>query len=130
MRPASCRCVPPPADGTLNDEVTELSAAIASITATADPVLHAQFDLGPQVAAALLIAAGRKPDRMRNEASLAALCGVNPWPASSGKTRRHRLNRGGDRQAKPRSDGEAFRGQKILANRHPTQSNATHSTNV
>jgi transposase len=83
----------------LNDEVTELSAAIASITATAAPALRAQFGVGPEVAAALLIAAGGNPDRMQHEASFAALCGVNPLPASSGKTRRHRLNRGGDRQA-------------------------------
>ena len=36
---------------------------------------------------------------MRNEAALAALCGVSPFEASSGKTSRHRLNRGGQRQA-------------------------------
>lgn len=83
----------------LNDEVTELGAAIASTTAVAAPALLEQFGVGPEVAAALLIAAGSNPDRMRHEASFAALCGVNPLPASSGKTRRHRLNRGGDRQA-------------------------------
>jgi transposase len=49
--------------------------------------------------AALLIAAGDNPDRLRSEASFAALCGVNPQEASSGKTTRHRLNRGGNRQA-------------------------------
>ena len=83
----------------LNDEVNELGAAIASITAAAAPALLEQFGVGPDVAAALLIAAGGNSKRMRNEASFAALCGVNPLPASSGKTRRHRLNRGGDRQA-------------------------------
>ena len=51
------------------------------------------------MAAALLIAAGGNPERLRHEASFAALCGVSPIPASSGKTNRHRLNRGGDRQA-------------------------------
>jgi transposase len=50
-------------------------------------------------AAALLIAAGDNPDRLRSEASFAALCGVSPLEASSGKTSRRRLNRGGDRQA-------------------------------
>jgi len=33
-----------------------------------------------------------------SDAAFASLCGVSPVPASSGKTRRHRLNRGGDRQ--------------------------------
>ena len=43
--------------------------------------------------------AGDNPDRLRSEAALAALCGVSPLEASSGKTTRHRLNRGGDRAA-------------------------------
>ncbi|MFL6146422.1 MAG: transposase, partial [Pseudonocardiaceae bacterium] len=55
--------------------------------------------IGPDNAAALLIAAGDNPERLRSEASFAALCGVSPLEASSGKTTRHRLNRGGDRQA-------------------------------
>ena len=50
-------------------------------------------------AATLLITAGSNPERLRSEAAFAALCGVSPLPASSGKTTRHRLNRGGDRQA-------------------------------
>ena len=50
-------------------------------------------------AAQLLLTAGDNPDRLRSEASFAALCGVSPVPASSGKTVRHRLNRGGDRAA-------------------------------
>jgi transposase len=53
----------------------------------------------PDNAAALLITAGDNPDRMKSLASFAALCGVNPIEASSGKTRRRRLNRGGDRRA-------------------------------
>ena len=36
---------------------------------------------------------------MRSGSAFAALCGSNPIPASSGKTNRHRLNRGGDRNA-------------------------------
>jgi len=55
--------------------------------------------VGPDVAATLLMTAGDNPERLRNEASFAALCGTNPIPASSGKTNRHRLNRGGDRDA-------------------------------
>jgi transposase len=54
--------------------------------------------IGPDNAAALLIAAGDNPDRLRSEASFAALCGVSPVEASSGPTSRRRLNRGGDRQ--------------------------------
>ncbi len=57
------------------------------------------FGVGPDVAAALLITVGGNPERMRTEASFAALCGISPIPASSGKTHRYRLNRGGDRQA-------------------------------
>jgi transposase len=83
----------------LDEEIAELTTHIADLTADAAPALRAQLGVGPDVAATLLIAAGGNPDRLRTEASFAALCGVNPIPASSGKTRRHRLNRGGDRQA-------------------------------
>jgi transposase len=47
----------------------------------------------------LLLTAGDNSERVRSEASFAALCGVSPVPASSGKVTRHRLNRGGDRAA-------------------------------
>jgi transposase len=50
-------------------------------------------------AAQLLVTAGAKPDRLCGDAALAALCGASPVEASSGKTSRHRLNRGGDRAA-------------------------------
>ena len=50
-------------------------------------------------AAQLLISAGGNPDRLRDESSFAALCAACPIPASSGKTSRHRLNPGGDREA-------------------------------
>ena len=63
------------------------------------PVLLARRGIGPDVAATLLVTAGDNPQRLRSERAFAALCGVSPIPASSGKTRRHRLNRGGDRQA-------------------------------
>ena len=55
--------------------------------------------IGPDSASALLVTAGDNPDRLHSEASFAALCGVSPIEASSGKTRRRRLNRGGDRHA-------------------------------
>lgn len=54
---------------------------------------------GVVTSSTLLIAADDNPDRLRTEASFAALCGTAPIPASSGKTTRYRLNRGGDRQA-------------------------------
>ncbi|WP_234425480.1 IS110 family transposase [Streptomyces kebangsaanensis] len=55
--------------------------------------------MGPDTAAQLLITTGANPARLRTEASFAALCGAAPVPASSGKTNRHRLSRGGDRAA-------------------------------
>jgi len=55
--------------------------------------------VGQDSAGALLVAAGDNPDRLRSEASFSMLCGSSPIKASSGKTTRHRLNRGGDRQA-------------------------------
>ncbi|MFJ2008734.1 IS110 family RNA-guided transposase [Streptomyces chartreusis] len=55
--------------------------------------------IGADSAAALVIAVGDNPERLRSEGSFAALCGTSPVEASSGKTRRRRLNRGGNRQA-------------------------------
>ena len=69
------------------------------ITRALAPDLLAITGVGPDVAATLLVTAGDNPERLGNEASFAALCGTNPIPASSGKTIRHRLNRGGDREA-------------------------------
>ena len=83
----------------LNEEVQELEIELERLTRAAAPALINAFGIGPDTASSLLIAAGSNPDRLRSEASFASLCGVNPIPASSGKTNRHRLNRGGDRQA-------------------------------
>ena len=83
----------------LNEEVQQLETELDRLTRAAAPALVNAFGVGPDTASSLLIAAGSNPDRLRSEASFAALCGVNPIPASSGKTNRHRLNRGGDRQA-------------------------------
>ena len=77
----------------------DLEAEIRRLTRTAVPALVDGFGIGPDTAAALLIAAGSNPDRLHSEAAFASLCGVNPIPASSGKTNRHRLNRGGHRHA-------------------------------
>ena len=83
----------------LNKEVQQLDAELERLTRAAAPTLVNAFGIGPDTASSLLIAAGSNPDRLRSEASFASLCGVNPIPASSGRTNRHRLNRGGDRQA-------------------------------
>ena len=84
---------------TLTDEISELEQHITTAVASHTPQLLTRCGIGPDNAAALLIAAGDNPDRLRSEASFAALCGVSPLEASSGKTSRRRLNRGGDRQA-------------------------------
>jgi len=63
------------------------------------PSLLELYGVGVDTAATLLVTAGDNPDRLRSEGSWAHLCGVAPVPASSGKTTRHRLNRGGDRHA-------------------------------
>lgn len=83
----------------LAKELRQLDAALEELTNRAGHRLLAQFGVGPQTAATLLVTAGDNPDRLRSEAALAALYGVSPLEASSGKTTRHRLNRGGDRAA-------------------------------
>ena len=69
------------------------------LTGQSCPGLLELVGVGPEVASCLMVAAGDNPDRLRSEASFAALCGVSPLDASSGRQRRHRLNRGGNRQA-------------------------------
>ncbi len=83
----------------LTDEIGELDAHLATLTARCAPTLLELNGVGTQTAAALLTTAGDNPDRLRSEASFAALCGSSPRDASSGRQHRHRLNRGGDRQA-------------------------------
>ena len=83
----------------LTTEIKELDTQINRLCARANPALLAAQGVGPDTAAALLIAAGDNPDRMHSEASFAALCGTSPVEASSGRTIRHRLNRGGNRHA-------------------------------
>ena len=84
----------------LGVEIATLNAELERLTQEAAPQLCAIKGIGPDVAGALLVAVGDNPDRLRSEASFAHLCGVAPLPASSGKTTgRHRLNRGGNRQA-------------------------------
>lgn len=83
----------------LHDEIADLDDMIEAIVKDLAPELLEQTAIGLNSAAQLLLTAGDNPERLKSEASFAALCGVNPVPASSGKTVRHRLNRGGDRAA-------------------------------
>jgi len=83
----------------LEAEITELDAMITPLLETTAPELLGVYGVGIDTAAALLVAAGDNPERLRSEAAWAHLCGVSPLEASSGKVTRHRLNRGGDRQA-------------------------------
>jgi transposase len=83
----------------LHDEIADLDAMIGAIVDDLAPELVARNSIGHTGAAQLLLTAGDNAERLRSEASFAALCGVSPVPASSGKTMRHRLNRGGDRAA-------------------------------
>jgi transposase len=71
---------------------------VPPVTARASGLLSL-YGVGPDTAALLLIAAGDQPQRLRSEAAWAHMCAVAPIPASSGKTRRHRLSRGGNREA-------------------------------
>jgi transposase len=85
----------------LDAEVTRLEAALAALIARiAAPQFTASRGAGPLTVAALIAAAGDNPARIGSEAAFAALCGVSTVDCSSGKQQqRHRLNRGGDRQA-------------------------------
>jgi transposase len=83
----------------LSADIAELDALILPLIEKINPRLLAVHGVGPDVAGQLLVTAGDNPDRLRSEAAFAMLCGAAPLPASSGKTNRHRLNRGGDRHA-------------------------------
>ena len=83
----------------LDAEAGEHEADITALVRQAAPALLAMPGCGPITAAQLLITAGDNPQRMRREGAFAHLTGTAPIPASSGQTRRHRLSRGGDRQA-------------------------------
>ncbi|MER5426301.1 transposase [Streptosporangium roseum] len=84
---------------TLTEEIRAHERALTDIITDCAPRLLKRHGVGPDTAASLLITAGDNPERLTSEAAFAALCGVNPIEASSGKTTRHRLNRGGDRRS-------------------------------
>jgi transposase len=83
----------------LTVEIDDLDSLIGPLVAQVNPALCALLGVGADVAGQLLVTAGANPERLRSEAAFAMLRGVAPLPASSGRTQRHRLNRGGDRQA-------------------------------
>ena len=83
----------------LEKEISELLEDLDQLTQQACPGLRKTYGIAVDGAATLLVAAGDNPARLRSDAAFAALCGVSPLQASSGKTNRHALNRGGYRQA-------------------------------
>ena len=99
--PRRCsRCARSPArHQQLTTEIAELDTLIGPLVAAINPALLELTGVGVDVAGQLLVTAGDNPARLRSEAAFAMLCGAAPLPASSGRTVRHRLNRGGDRQA-------------------------------
>ena len=83
----------------LTGEIKDADTELHDLVATAAPAMTNLLGVGVEVTGQLLSTVGDNPTRMRSEAAFAHLCAVAPIPASSGKTRRHRLNRGGDRGA-------------------------------
>lgn len=83
----------------LHQELALIDAELDAILALHGPMLRDLQGVGTDVASQLLVTVGDNPERVTTEAKFAALVGVAPIPASSGKTTRHRLSRGGDRNA-------------------------------
>lgn len=83
----------------LTEEITTIDTELEHLVQEVNPGLLAINGVGKVTAATLLVAVGDNPERMVNKAAFAALCGVAPIPASSGKRTRYRLSRGGNRQA-------------------------------
>jgi len=83
----------------LQAEIETADQRLATLVGRAAPRLLQLLAIGTDHAGQLLVTAGQHPERLRGEAAFAHLCGVAPIPASSGKIHRHRLHRGGDRDA-------------------------------
>jgi transposase len=83
----------------LSEEITQLDVQLDRLVAETAPKLVSLPGIGTDHAATLLTVVGDNPERLKSEASFASLCGVSPVQASSGKVVRHRLNRGGNRDA-------------------------------
>lgn len=83
----------------LTEEIDDLDLELQTLVKAIAPRTLAAFGTGIETTAQLLITIGDNPERFTKEAAFAHLCGTAPIPASSGRRDRHRLNRGGDRQA-------------------------------
>ncbi len=83
----------------LDAEIKAHDRHLNTLTSACAPDLMDAHGISTGTVAEMLILVGDNPERIRSEAAFAKLCGVCPIPASSGKTTRHRLNRGGNRQA-------------------------------
>ena len=82
----------------LREEIEGHDRELDRLVSTTAPDLTAARGVATATAAEMLLV-GDNPERVRSEGALAKLCGACPIPASSGRTSRHRLNRGGNRQA-------------------------------
>lgn len=83
----------------LDDEIADHDRLLDRLTAEMSPTLRDGYGIGADTAAEMLIVFGDNSDRIKSEAAFAKLCGTCPIPASSGLTNKHRLCRGGHRQA-------------------------------
>nr|WP_267626367.1 IS110 family transposase [Gordonia sputi] len=83
----------------LDAEINDYDTQLDTLTSQIAPTLKTLPQVGTMVAAQLLITVGQCPNRIHTDAQFARLCGIAPIPASSGKTHRMRLHRGGDRHA-------------------------------
>lgn len=83
----------------LDEEIHVADSRLRTLTLATAPKTTALFGVGIEIAGQMLVTAGDNPERLRSEAAFAHLCAAAPIPASSGRSDRHRLNRGGDREA-------------------------------
>jgi transposase len=104
----------------LSQEIAELDAQLDRLVAESAPELTSLPAIGTDHAATLLMVAGDNPQRLGSEASFASLCGVSPVEASSGKVVRHRLNRGGNRDARAAPCTLPLRGAPAHRRAHPS----------
>jgi len=83
----------------LDEEIEAHDRELGALVSASAPDLMAARGIATATAAEMLLLVGDNPERIRSEGAFAKLCGACPMPASSGRTNRHRLNRGGNRQA-------------------------------
>ncbi|GAA0989969.1 IS110 family RNA-guided transposase [Subtercola frigoramans] len=83
----------------LADEIAVIDQQLDALVREVNPTLLTVGGVGVVTATTLLIAAGDNPERLTSKAAFAAMAGVAPIPASSGQRARHRLSRGGNRNA-------------------------------